>query len=783
MDEGTSDTPLPEWLVAARDANERERQGAIAELDALAGEVDAARLFVALLANMAFVPAGEWRESMHGILAAQVELLAFELVPRFGRSTSDRITPWHVQRGLAAIEALSNAEQRTRTFDSLRTAAADPPEGGPGGFDSLLSHLRIDAEIVRGSAYPEQTRREIEEIQGHFEAEFAGFAGIGPKRAIALAFALVGVVEDRLNATLAAARPDLDAAETAWARARRRRRGELSAAEQDLLATFRSAADARTFKGMEHLARTAPDQLPVASADIRLDPPLTDDEWVAYCRLIGRDQAARSRMSAPIEMRERPLYVLPDGRVFPYDISNTLDQLWAAFEREARLANPSWVGGVYAHHRGKWLEDQIVQFLQRIFPAGRIYRHLSYPDPNHAGRTAEIDVIVHWPPFLMLVEAKAVQFQLEGQLGNTRLLKNDLRANIQNAFWQADRAARCIQQGEEAHFTEIDGGRVLMIRRGDLRRTYLTTVSQHTLAGIATRLAATRPLGLFRDDQYPWALSIADLDIITQFCPGPDVLLHYVERRLSIQAEKINLIGDELDFFGAYLDTRLQPDRIWLRDGEPFDLISLSGFQEPFDEAMAFRRGELPAAPDVRLAVPDEIAAILGALRQHASSPDERWIAFSLLSLPDRALGAVAHLLREIRAQTLTPGAFRSGVYGEDYWVVIAVATLDRSPDDLYQATGSRTTLEKYRRRARRAIGIGMLAGARSQPFECVLWGDNLWEHDERIEELLREQPPAAYLPDTRLPGRNQPCICGSGRKFKHCCLPRLEAARRNKPN
>jgi tetratricopeptide (TPR) repeat protein len=25
--------------------------------------------------------------------------------------------------------------------------------------------------------------------------------------------------------------------------------------------------------------------------------------------------------------------------------------------------------------------------------------------------------------------------------------------------------------------------------------------------------------------------------------------------------------------------------------------------------------------------------------------------------------------------------------------------------------------------------------------------------------------------------GRNQPCLCGSGKKFKRCCLPRLEAA------
>ena len=25
-------------------------------------------------------------------------------------------------------------------------------------------------------------------------------------------------------------------------------------------------------------------------------------------------------------------------------------------------------------------------------------------------------------------------------------------------------------------------------------------------------------------------------------------------------------------------------------------------------------------------------------------------------------------------------------------------------------------------------------------------------------------------------PGRNEPCYCKSGRKFKHCCLPKMDA-------
>lgn len=30
--------------------------------------------------------------------------------------------------------------------------------------------------------------------------------------------------------------------------------------------------------------------------------------------------------------------------------------------------------------------------------------------------------------------------------------------------------------------------------------------------------------------------------------------------------------------------------------------------------------------------------------------------------------------------------------------------------------------------------------------------------------------------PTSAKPGRNEPCLCGSGRKYKQCCLPKDEA-------
>ncbi len=360
-------------------------------------------------------------------------------------------------------------------------------------------------------------------------------------------------------------------------------------------------------------------------------------------------------------------------------------------------------------------------------------------------------------------------------------MRSVIRANVEDAFEQARRARRYLASVEEVRFTERGTGRALVLRRDAIRRTYLMTVSQHTLATAATKLASLRPLGLFRDDEYPWALSIADLDIITEFCPGPDVLLHYVERRLVLQREKVGIRGDELDFFGAYLDTRLQADRLWERDGERVDDVALLGFQEPFDAVMAQRRGDRADAPAIRLAVPDEIAAVLAALRERAADEQARWIAFNLLSLPDRSLAAIGRLLRDLRHQVPPPSAFRRATYGEGDWVVSIVATADESPERLFQQTAMRAMVEKYRRKATKSIGFGIATVDREQPFECVVWGDEPCAYDAELERIVREEVPpiAVSTSGAKRPGRNDPCPCGSGKKYKRCCLPKIEATRR----
>ena len=575
----------------------QDEQIAIAELQSLALDAGPERLFTTVMVMLVLCPPETTSETSHGTVSVKVELLAYYLVPLFGNPPRSSLTPPGVERAFTLLEIIFRSYIQGNSFREQEAEGHNMPPD----LKALVGHLMIGTRVVRGSAYPEQTMQEISGVQGHFEEWFSSRASIGPRRATDLLLAILCAEEDLGNEWRFKLRDGHLSAEKAWKDARRTKKSELTVEQPTLLSTAHSVLQAGFLGYAQTLARVPPDDVPVFREVIKLSPEPTVQEWQGLIALIGCTTEARAAMEDPVQMQHRPLYVLPNDRLLLGDISNAVDQLWRAFEDIARQ-DQSFYSGPYSQHRGRWLEQRITDLIQRVFPSGTIYRNLTYTDPDGVqGAMTELDLAIHWPPFLVLMEAKAAQFRFASQLGCLGHLRSDIKANVADAFEQARRAFRYIQSVPEAIFLEKSTGRTLSIRRDEIQRTYLTTVSLHQLAGIATRLASIQGVGLFGDGEYPWATSVADLDLVTQFCPGPDAFLHYAERRIAIQKETVQIHGDELDLFGAYLKTRLQANRIWEQQGmKKPDWVSLSGFQQPFDEVMAHRRGDRkrgPAAP------------------------------------------------------------------------------------------------------------------------------------------------------------------------------------------
>jgi hypothetical protein len=474
--------------------------------------------------------------------------------------------------------------------------------------------------------------------------------------------------------------------------------------------------------------------------------------------------------------------VLPDERVLLFDAGTTLDALWEGYERAARQ-NQAFYDKKYALAKGEWLEGKVVQGLQRVFPSGSVFQSLHYPDPDKSkGATAELDVAVQWGPFLILIEAKAKQFRLRTHHKNRSQLKRDVEANIEDAFEQTRRVLRYLNQVAAPVFVEKATGRHLVINKEKLQRVYALTVSQHYLAGLANQPHLLTALGLFKDGSFPVSLDIGTLEIILETCEAPNVFLHYLERRVQLQKTHPHIRGDELEFYGAYLQSRLQTSPF--RNADSNDRISLHGFKEDFERFMRHKYGVSDKQADIALRLPNEIKELLQLLRKD-SGDAARGIAFSLLTLSDRALHHISEAITTLRDRPVTPGTlFRNSIVKDDLddTAIFILVSVNQTQQTLDKHLEVRLHLEKYRLRATKAIGIGVMLPLLGKPVTTLRWLEHPWRFDEDREALLNSpdiERAELPVPGQSLPGRNEPCYCGNGKKFKHCHLKRIEATRR----
>lgn len=730
--------------------------GAEWTLQTLAERFSPAGLFAAAFVALVVRPVSAVAETGHSLVSAKLERLAFHLW-RHPRPGVEPATAVAVEAALSAVDTLVHAALLDQAFR---------PGKPHDSIDDFMRHVLIDAHVVRGSAYPEQTAEELVGIAGRFDAWFTRVLGTSVTDLVKCIWAIGWRQEAKLLAWL-------ETLEDAAAKS-----GPMPAAPSGLTRKVRRrlARDQRRRIGplvKAAVAREASEVAPVSRTECTLanGAPPSEQTWTALVRLIGLTPQIAASITDVLLARTRPIFVFDGDRVLAGDVSNSLDTLWDALDAYARA--DSALRDRYQDAKAEWLEGKTAESLARVFGHDAVFRNLRYPDPDRpgAGAETELDAAVRWGPFLLLVEAKAKQFRLKGQLGDFGRLRDDLKANIEDAFTQALRARRFLVTAEAATFREAATGRLLEVRRSELDRIYLVTVSLHFLSGAATRLARLRTLGLLAIDEYPWAISISELDLITRFAEGPDVLLHYIQRRQEIEQSREFPLNDDLDLFAAYLSTRLHSGDFAALMPKA-DFVYLADFQGRFDLWMeAARRGL--ALPDIRLELPPDVFELLEQLRKEKTDRTALRIAFALLGLSRKELETVAAAMNGATQQRPDPGLYRRLTVTLQDLAVTIVVTLDGPLVELKQRTTERTVLEKYRRRVSHSIGLGIHLGQPQERVHAYAWSEGPWKPDPKLERRLQDGE-LRVPPGQRLPGRNEPCICGSGRKFKRCCLDRV---------
>lgn len=423
-----------------------------------------------------------------------------------------------------------------------------------------------------------------------------------------------------------------------------------------------------------------------------------------------------------------------------------------------------------AKHRGAFTEQFAARRLSGVF--GRHHVHTNVNLFRGKDVVGEADVLVIYGDRLIIVQAKAKKLTIAARKGNDKQLKADFAAAIQDSYDQGWLCANEMLAGGCRLVN--DGGNEVALPESVKEVFLVSLVSDHYPA-LAFQVKQSLKFETTDVIRPPFVMDVFLLDTLTEMLASPLRLLSYIKLRVDVTDKLMS--GHELTVLGYHLRQNL-----WL--DEEHDLVMLDdSIARDLDAAMMVRRDNQPGV-DTPTGILTKMRGTVyeGLIKQieDRADPATLELGFHLLSMAEDSCRDVHSLLEIITRKSQTDGK------GHDVTLASSTdpsgVTFHCNPKPSVEAVA---TLEnhcvkrKYALRAPRWFGIS-IGPAGDVQFGVTL--DFPWEASDEMERLtagmkaplqVRDALPKFVRDARRMKlGRNDPCHCGSGIKYKNCCMP-----------
>jgi len=421
---------------------------------------------------------------------------------------------------------------------------------------------------------------------------------------------------------------------------------------------------------------------------------------------------------------------------------------------------------VALNNRGRFLESVIEDRLQKVFGSTRTLRNIDiYKGKN---RIAEVDALVLYGDRAIISQAKSKRLTIEARKGNDLRLKDDFQKAIQNAYDQAVSCANALMN-DGFDFKDQSGAEITIGNKPKIVFPLCIVADHYPALAFQTRQFLKTSVS--ESLQPPLVIDIFSLDVITELLDSPLHFLSYLALRARFN-EKI-VVNHELAILGFHLKINL-----WLNSEH--DMVNIGDdFTNSIDIAMMARRGGVPgkATPDGILTRYDNlsIGRVLREIEKFGSA-ELTGLGLLLLQLSSKAGQAISRGIDRILGDARRDGKNHDISVGLGEAKSGITIHCNSTPENLARERLTlHCRLRKYDTKAN--SWYGLLLDSASGAIRGALVNEDEWRPDPKMDAVVAAWPRRPPVPISALSsaprkiGRNEPCPCGSGKKYKKCCL------------
>lgn len=422
---------------------------------------------------------------------------------------------------------------------------------------------------------------------------------------------------------------------------------------------------------------------------------------------------------------------------------------------------------VASRNRGKFTEEFTRIRMEASFGEANVFQNVNI-EGKKGNRAGEVDILVKFGDRALVVQCKSKKLTLEARKGNDGQLKSDFKKSVQNSY---DQAASCISLLKSGKFRVVSEDGV-EINTSQVSEFYPICVTSESYPALSVQ---AREILKVRNDVQglnpPFVTDVFMIDVITEFLCSPLYMISYIDRRVNFS--KVLTSINEFSIFGYHLKHNL-----WFEDDVDLVLIDDSHAID-IDTAFSVRRRNLAgsATPEGILTKIQSsyVGRLLKAI-EHSSDPGLIALGLSLLKLSGETIDTIEE------GVTTVCSAHSRDMQHHDFSLAFGNKSegLTIHCNDLPQHLSLKKLEDhcarrKYVTKAKSWFGISINASNGMPKFGISLQGP--WKRNEAMERDTAKMNKVGNvvrvgrtLKPLRL-GRNSLCPCGSGKKYKKCCL------------
>lgn len=430
---------------------------------------------------------------------------------------------------------------------------------------------------------------------------------------------------------------------------------------------------------------------------------------------------------------------------------------------------------IASKNRGAFTEYFTAERLALVFGEENVLTNIDIFDGKD--KAGEIDVLVTFGRFAIVVQAKSKKLTIEARKGNSKQLEADFKKAIQDAYDQADLCSKLLQK--EGYIFKDEFGKEVNIKP-DFKTIFpVCIVSDHfpALAAQARHFLKYQTTNVIK---HPYVMDVFLMDMITEMLPSPLWILDYLNKRSDYGDSLIS--NHELVILSTYIKQNLyfeeDPTLVMLDDDISTDL----------ELAMLARRDGHDGAKTPEGFLTSHRKSHIGSIIDDIEfSPDYclQKLGSHLLSMNGNSINLLNEAISKMIAQCKIDHCHHDiSLPLLEEKTGLTVHCNEDDNDTAYKRLVTHCEKRKYTCKAE--SWVGCCFSPTKGKFRFASYHESKWSQSDEMDKLvvdLKQTSPEHHLKNVRelsfgkkpqikfrKTGRNEPCPCGSGKKYKRCC-------------